>query len=75
MSLSGQLSATAKTPPPPPVAQQQQQPQPEVVHSVAHAATAKVTAREKVSAIRQTRESPPPQKKRQAVVDSELRKR
>uniref|UniRef100_A0A3Q3Q3E4 Calponin-homology (CH) domain-containing protein n=1 Tax=Monopterus albus TaxID=43700 RepID=A0A3Q3Q3E4_MONAL len=35
----------------------------------------KVTTREKVSAVRQARESPPPQKKRQVVVDSELRKR
>ncbi|XP_075905519.1 dystrophin isoform X3 [Nelusetta ayraudi] len=68
---SSQLSATARTPPPPPVTQQQ----PEAAHSVAHTVTSKVTAREKVSAVRQTRESPPPQKKRQAVVDSELRKR
>ncbi|XP_068164982.1 dystrophin isoform X2 [Antennarius striatus] len=46
----------------------------ELSHS--HAATVtKVTTREKVSAVRQTRESPPPQKKRQVVVDSELRKR
>uniref|UniRef100_A0A4W6ERW4 Dystrophin n=1 Tax=Lates calcarifer TaxID=8187 RepID=A0A4W6ERW4_LATCA len=35
----------------------------------------KVTTREKVSSVRQTRESPSPQKKRQVVVDSELRKR
>ncbi|TNM94218.1 hypothetical protein fugu_002394 [Takifugu bimaculatus] len=34
-----------------------------------------VITREKVSAVRQTRESPPPQKKRQVAVDSELRKR
>ncbi|XP_053728438.1 dystrophin isoform X6 [Synchiropus splendidus] len=47
--------------------------QSEVTHSVAATVT-KVTAREKVSSVRQMRESPPPQKKRQAVVDSELRK-
>ncbi|XP_067349213.1 dystrophin isoform X7 [Channa argus] len=48
--------------------------QPEPTHSVTTTVT-KVTTREKVSAMRQTRESPPPQKKRQVVVDSELRKR
>ncbi|KAM3585392.1 uncharacterized protein V6R79_016686 [Siganus canaliculatus] len=48
--------------------------QSELTHSVVATVT-KVTTREKVSAIRQTRESPPPQKKRQVVVDSELRKR
>ncbi|XP_026157166.1 dystrophin isoform X2 [Mastacembelus armatus] len=48
--------------------------QPELTHSVTTTVT-KVTTREKVSAVRQTRESPPPQKKRQVVVDSELRKR
>ncbi|XP_054915286.1 dystrophin isoform X6 [Poeciliopsis prolifica] len=34
----------------------------------------KLTTREKASALRHTRESPPPQKKRQVVGDSELRK-
>lgn len=48
--------------------------QAELTHSVTATVT-KVTTREKVSAVRQTRESPPPQKKRQVVVDSELRKR
>uniref|UniRef100_A0A673BMN8 Dystrophin n=1 Tax=Sphaeramia orbicularis TaxID=375764 RepID=A0A673BMN8_9TELE len=48
--------------------------QSELTHSVTATVT-KVTTRDKVSAIRQTRESPPPQKKRQVVVDSELRKR
>lgn len=48
--------------------------QSEVTHAVTTAVT-KVTTREKVSAVRQTRESPPPQKKRQVTVDSELRKR
>uniref|UniRef100_A0A3Q1JKZ4 Dystrophin n=1 Tax=Anabas testudineus TaxID=64144 RepID=A0A3Q1JKZ4_ANATE len=48
--------------------------QSELTHSVTTTVT-KVTTREKVSAVRQTRESPPPQKKRQVVVDSELRKR
>uniref|UniRef100_A0A671Z332 Dystrophin n=1 Tax=Sparus aurata TaxID=8175 RepID=A0A671Z332_SPAAU len=48
--------------------------QSELTHSVTATVT-KVTTREKVSAMRQTRESPPPQKKRQVVVDSELRKR
>ncbi|XP_056157526.1 LOW QUALITY PROTEIN: dystrophin-like [Lampris incognitus] len=43
--------------------------------STVTATITKVTTREKVTAMRQTRESPPPQKKRQAVVDSELRKR
>ncbi|XP_047432918.1 dystrophin isoform X3 [Mugil cephalus] len=63
---SSQLSTTTTT-----VAQQQS----ELTHSVMATVT-KVTTREKVSAARQTRESPtPPQKKRQAVVDSELRKR
>ncbi|KAM9836007.1 dystrophin-like [Aulostomus maculatus] len=47
--------------------------QSELTHSVAATVT-KVTTREKVSTVRQTRESPPPQKKRQVVVDSELRK-
>ncbi|XP_039649481.1 dystrophin isoform X9 [Perca fluviatilis] len=47
--------------------------QSELTHSVTATVT-KVTTREKVSAVRQTRESPPPQKKRQVVVDSELRK-
>ncbi|XP_013881860.1 dystrophin [Austrofundulus limnaeus] len=47
--------------------------QPEVSQSVTTTVT-KVT-REKVSALRHARESPPPQKKRQVVVDSELRKR
>uniref|UniRef100_A0A3B4H3X2 Calponin-homology (CH) domain-containing protein n=1 Tax=Pundamilia nyererei TaxID=303518 RepID=A0A3B4H3X2_9CICH len=46
----------------------------ELTHSVTATVT-KVTTREKMSAVRQTRESPPPQKKRQVVVDSELRKR
>lgn len=50
------------------------QQQAELTHSVTATVT-KVTTREKVSALRQTRESPPPQKKRQVVVDSELRKR
>ncbi|XP_058478668.1 dystrophin isoform X3 [Solea solea] len=49
--------------------------QSELTHSTVTSTVTKVTTREKVSAIRQTRESPPPQKKRQAVVDSELRKR
>ncbi|KAI9525953.1 hypothetical protein NQZ68_002501 [Dissostichus eleginoides] len=48
--------------------------QSELTHSVATTVT-KVTTREKMSAVRQTRESPPPQKKRQVVVDSEFRKR
>uniref|UniRef100_A0A8D3EGG4 Dystrophin n=1 Tax=Scophthalmus maximus TaxID=52904 RepID=A0A8D3EGG4_SCOMX len=52
--------------------------QSELTHSVTATVT-KVITREKVSAVRHTRESPPPspppQKKRQAVVDSELRKR
>ncbi|XP_029306035.1 LOW QUALITY PROTEIN: dystrophin [Cottoperca gobio] len=48
--------------------------QSELTQSVTATVT-KVTTREKVSAVRQTRESPPPQKKRQVVVDSELRKR
>ncbi|XP_053170341.1 dystrophin isoform X2 [Scomber japonicus] len=48
--------------------------QSELTHSVTATVT-KVTTREKVSAMRQPRESPPPQKKRQVVVDSELRKR
>uniref|UniRef100_A0A3Q2PVA7 Calponin-homology (CH) domain-containing protein n=1 Tax=Fundulus heteroclitus TaxID=8078 RepID=A0A3Q2PVA7_FUNHE len=48
--------------------------QSEATHSVTATVT-KVTTREKVSALRQTRESPPPHKKRQVVVDSELRKR
>ncbi|XP_042261254.1 dystrophin isoform X2 [Thunnus maccoyii] len=48
--------------------------QSELTHSVTATVT-KVTTREKVSAVRQPRESPPPQKKRQVVVDSELRKR
>ncbi|KAM6893658.1 dystrophin [Xenentodon cancila] len=47
--------------------------QSELTHSVTATVT-KVTTREKVSALRRTRESPPPQKKRQVVVDSELRK-
>ncbi|XP_077439439.1 dystrophin isoform X3 [Vanacampus margaritifer] len=47
-------------------------PEPELTHSVTASVT-KVT-RESVSALRQARESPP-QKKRQVVVDSELRKR
>jgi len=47
----------------------------ELTHSVTTTVT-KLVSREKVSAaVRQTRESPPPQKKRQVVVDSELRKR
>ncbi|KAF6730406.1 Dystrophin [Oryzias melastigma] len=46
----------------------------ELTHSVTATVT-KVITREKVSALRQARESPPPQKKRQVVVDSELRKR
>ncbi|XP_004086056.1 dystrophin isoform X2 [Oryzias latipes] len=46
----------------------------ELSHSVTATVT-KVITREKVSALRQARESPPPQKKRQVVVDSELRKR
>ncbi|XP_057685973.1 dystrophin isoform X3 [Corythoichthys intestinalis] len=46
--------------------------QPELTHSVTATVT-KVTTRESVSALRQARESPP-QKKRQVVVDSELRK-
>ncbi|XP_072296331.1 dystrophin isoform X3 [Eucyclogobius newberryi] len=45
----------------------------EAVHSVTTTTVTKVS-REKVAALRQTRESPPPQKKRQVVVDSELRK-
>ncbi|XP_029380106.1 dystrophin isoform X8 [Echeneis naucrates] len=49
--------------------------QSELTHPVAATVT-KVTTREKVSVVRQTRESPtPPQKKRQVAVDSELRKR
>ncbi|XP_047211782.1 dystrophin isoform X4 [Girardinichthys multiradiatus] len=48
--------------------------QSEMTHSGMVTVT-KVTTREKVSALRHTRESPPPQKKRQVVVDSELRKR
>ncbi|XP_078147159.1 dystrophin isoform X1 [Centroberyx gerrardi] len=60
---SSQLSSTVT------VAQQS-----ELTHSVTASVT-KVTTREKVTAMRQTRESPPPQKKRQVVVDSELRKR
>ncbi|KAM9766235.1 dystrophin-like isoform 2-T2 [Menidia menidia] len=48
--------------------------QSELTHSVTATVT-KVTTREKVPALRHTRESPPPQKKRQVVVDSELRKR
>lgn len=49
--------------------------QSELTHSVTATVT-KVVSREKVpAAVRQTRESPPPQKKRQVVVDSELRKR
>ncbi|TNN48030.1 Dystrophin [Liparis tanakae] len=47
----------------------------ELTHSVTTTVT-KLVSREKVSAaVRLTRESPPPQKKRQVVVDSELRKR
>uniref|UniRef100_A0A3B5BBY7 Dystrophin n=1 Tax=Stegastes partitus TaxID=144197 RepID=A0A3B5BBY7_9TELE len=60
---SSQLSSSVST------AQQS-----EMTHSVTATVT-KVTTREKVAAVRQTRESPPPQKKRQVVVDSELRKR
>ncbi|XP_034461360.1 dystrophin isoform X13 [Hippoglossus hippoglossus] len=60
---SSQLSSTVS------VAQQS-----ELTHSVTTTVT-KVTTSGKVSAVRQTRESPPPQKKRQVVVDSELRKR
>ncbi|KAG7252073.1 hypothetical protein CRUP_006015, partial [Coryphaenoides rupestris] len=48
--------------------------QPELTQSVTATVT-KVTTREKVTALRKARESPPPQKKRQVVVDSELRKR
>ncbi|XP_061641375.1 dystrophin isoform X8 [Phyllopteryx taeniolatus] len=48
-------------------------PQSEMTHTVTPTVT-KVTTRESVSALRQARESPP-QKKRQVVVDSELRKR
>lgn len=48
--------------------------QSELTHTVTTTTVTKVT-REKVAALRQTRESPPPQKKRQVVVDSELRKR
>ncbi|XP_039997801.1 dystrophin [Xiphias gladius] len=48
--------------------------QSELTHSVTATVT-KVTTRERVSAVPQTRMSPPPQKKRQVVVDSELRKR
>uniref|UniRef100_M4A1S7 Dystrophin n=1 Tax=Xiphophorus maculatus TaxID=8083 RepID=M4A1S7_XIPMA len=48
--------------------------QSEATQSVTETVT-KVTTREKVSAWRHTRESPPPQKKRPVVVDSELRKR
>nr|XP_019960032.1 PREDICTED: dystrophin-like [Paralichthys olivaceus] len=48
--------------------------QSELTHTVTTTVT-KVTTSGKVSAVRQTRESPPPQKKRQVVVDSELRKR
>ncbi|KAM9327399.1 dystrophin isoform 2-T2 [Pholidichthys leucotaenia] len=47
--------------------------QSELTHSVSTTVT-KAMTREKMSAVRQTRESPPPQKKRQVVVDSELRK-
>ncbi|XP_061641328.1 dystrophin isoform X3 [Phyllopteryx taeniolatus] len=47
-------------------------PQSEMTHTVTPTVT-KVTTRESVSALRQARESPP-QKKRQVVVDSELRK-
>ncbi|XP_069376703.1 dystrophin isoform X15 [Paralichthys olivaceus] len=47
--------------------------QSELTHTVTTTVT-KVTTSGKVSAVRQTRESPPPQKKRQVVVDSELRK-
>ncbi|XP_062236415.1 dystrophin isoform X4 [Platichthys flesus] len=46
----------------------------ELTHSVTTTVT-KVTTSGKVAAVRQTRESPPPQKKRQVVDDSELRKR
>uniref|UniRef100_A0A3Q3VV99 Calponin-homology (CH) domain-containing protein n=2 Tax=Mola mola TaxID=94237 RepID=A0A3Q3VV99_MOLML len=50
-------------------------PQPtEQTRSVTPSVT-KATTRDKVSAVRQTLESPPPQKKRQVVLDSELRKR
>ncbi|XP_068612642.1 dystrophin isoform X3 [Brachionichthys hirsutus] len=62
MSISQLPSAASPTPPS------------ELSHSIA-TAVAKVTTREKASAVRQTRESPPPQKKRQVAVDSELRKR
>ncbi|CAG04995.1 unnamed protein product, partial [Tetraodon nigroviridis] len=62
-SSSSQLSSAVNTPQ-----------QSELTHSVTATVT-KVTTREKVSAVRQTRESPPPQKKRQVAVDSELRKR
>ncbi|CAL8307771.1 unnamed protein product [Merluccius merluccius] len=48
--------------------------QSELTQSVTATVT-KVTTREKVTALRQTRVSPPPQKKRQVVVDAELRKR
>ncbi|XP_034030182.1 dystrophin isoform X5 [Thalassophryne amazonica] len=48
--------------------------QSELTHPVMTSVT-KETTREKVTAMHQTRESPPPQKKRQVVVDSELRKR
>lgn len=63
MSLQLQLSSTVS------VVQQS-----EVTQSV-KATVTKVTTKQKVSAVRQPRESPPPQKKRQVVVDSELRKR
>ncbi|KAM3857230.1 dystrophin [Diretmus argenteus] len=66
---SSQLSTSVSTAPPRSVT-----PQAELTHSVSATVT-KVTTREKVTAMRQTRESPPPQKKRQVVVDSELRKR
>ncbi|CAN9498333.1 unnamed protein product [Ophioblennius macclurei] len=67
---SSQLSSAASSPQPTPP------PQAEPSHTITTTTITKVaTSREKVSAIRQTRESPPPQKKRQVVVDSELRKR
>ncbi|XP_061692803.1 dystrophin isoform X6 [Syngnathoides biaculeatus] len=61
--ISSQLSPVVTT----------EAPQSETTHSVTSSVT-KVTTRESVSALRQARESPP-QKKRQVVVDSELRKR
>ncbi|XP_028324112.1 dystrophin isoform X3 [Gouania willdenowi] len=63
---TSQLSSTASSPQPV-----------ELTHTTTTASTVtKIVTREKVSAVRQTRESPPPpQKKRQVVVDSELRKR